>query len=302
MSSVESPFNSDALRYIELIDKLELAKWKTRYSFSSMDYFQTICKQSTSRGNQIYWEEIVARAHLTAVTTILRSRQWINAVTSSVRDNNLLSFSAALRGLIESVADSATILGHVPLGISRNSAHIIRALSGEINNGIFVAENLEDSLIHFAYARKLTKDERLNFPESHHAKSVRDYIEVLENWKIQNIIECYRELCDLTHPGSSSVSMWLNHVSELEIELKVGQGKEIISRFLTEYRMTIFELIMIGFNPAIVTLKLLNYFPLVKFHVPSLELWDLTGNRMWQQCLIYLEGRKSNIKAHLKVV
>jgi len=234
MASFTSPFDSNATRYIELIDQLGLAKWKTRYSFSAINDFTSISLQDKKRANQIYWEEIIARTHLTAAISILRNRQWINAVTAAAADNNLLSFAAALRGLIESTADSATILGHVPLGIARNNVLIMRALSGEIADDFFMAKNLEDSLIHFAYARNLknlTKDERLAIPKSHQALSVREYIDVLKNWNIHNIIECYSEVCDLTHPGSSSVSMWLYHVNSLEIDLKAGQDEAIISRF-----------------------------------------------------------------------
>lgn len=305
MTSSASLFDPNATRYIELIDRLGLAKWKTRYTFTANEDYKLICIQDPNRANQIYWGEMLARAHLTAATSILRNRQWVSAVIAAATDKNLLAFAAALRGLIESSADSATALGRIPLALARDNEQIMRALSGGLASRFLAAQELEDLLIHFAYARNLkdlTKDERDDIPKSHQAMSVRDYIDVLKNGQVHNIIKCYSTVCDLTHPGASSVWMWLHDVNGLEIDLKAGQDDSIISYFLNEYRKTIFELVVVAFNPAIVTLKLLNYFPLVKFYTPSLDQWDLSDLKMWQKCQADLNGLKPKTGTHLRIV
>lgn len=283
-----------------MIDQLALANSSTRYTFTASGEFESIIRSAPSRSMQIYWGEILARAHLTAVTAILRSRHWINAVIAATEAKNLLAFAAAFRGLIESAADASSTLGKIPGTLARHHSQITRALSGDLKETIYVAPEIEDELIHFSHARHLTKAELATAPASHGAKMVRDYIEVLEKGQVTEIIDCYRALCDLTHPGASSVWMWLTQVSELEFDLAADQDDSVISYFLVKYRKTFVELLMFAFNPAIVTLSVLNYFPIVTFHVPQLLNWNLTNIRLWQECQSDLKGIPPQVRTPLR--
>src|SRR6266851_5034185 len=69
-------FGGDAARYVEMIDALALISHKTRYSFTANEHYKRILRNDPARGMQIFWREILARSHLTALTAILRSRQW----------------------------------------------------------------------------------------------------------------------------------------------------------------------------------------------------------------------------------
>lgn len=284
MTSPELLFGLEAARYIAMIDELNIANWGTRYKFEAEEDFKLLVRGNLSRAMQTYWSEIIARAHLTAVTSILRSQHWIKAVIASAEIKNLLSFSASLRGLIESAADASTALGKIPRTLARDHADIARALSGDLGSETFVASEMENKLIHFSHARHLTKAERADVPASHNAMKVREYIDVLEKGNIPKIIECYRELCDLTHPGASSVSMWLQPLSTLEMELRAGQDESEIAQFLVEYQKSLVDVISFAFNPAIVTLRVLNYFALSNFHTPTIHKWDLSGVPLWQKC------------------
>ena len=280
-----SLFGPDATRFIGMIDQLGLSDQKTRYVFTSPEEFARIVRDDPSRGMQIYWGEILARAHLTAITAILRSRHWISAAATATKDHNLLGFAAGYRGLIESAADASTSLLNIPRTLARDHAQISRALSGELGQTGFLAPELERELIHFSYARHLSTAELATAPPSHRARKVRDYIAVLEKGQVPEVISCYQALCDLTHPGASSVWMWLAPASELEIDLAANQDDSVISHFLVEYRAMFLKLLMFAFNPAIVTLNVLNYFPLAKYHTPRLLTWDLSGYPIWQGCL-----------------
>jgi hypothetical protein len=298
MSQPASLFGSDAARFIGMIDNLDLSSRKTRYAFIANEDYEGIIHDDPSRGMQIYWGEMLARAHLTAVVAVLRSRHWIAAVMLAAKENNLLAFAAALRGLIESAADASTALKSVPRTLARDHSQICRALSGKLGKTFFVASELEDALIHFSYARHLTKAERADMPSSHAARQVREYIQILEQGQVAGVIECYHALCDLTHPGASSVWMWLRPVSDLEFDLAADQDGPVILDFLDEYRQTLIEMLMFSFNPAIVTLRVLNYFPVTKFHVPSLLNWDLSQIPSWQKCENDLKGVQPCIRAH----
>ena len=302
MSHASLLFGPDAVRFITMIDQLELASRKTRYTFTSTEEYTRIIRSEPSRGMQIYWGEILARAHLTAVTAILRSRHWITAVISAARDNNLLAFAAAFRGLIESAADASTALRSIPGTLARDHSQISRALSGDLGRTFFTVNQIEDQLIHFSHARHLTKAELATAPHSHSALRISDYIEALEKGQVTEVIKLYRTLCDLTHPGASSVWMWLSPVDELEFDLAADQDDSVISHFLAEYRKTFLELLMFAFNQAIVTLRVLNYFPMTQFHVPQLLSWNLSGIPLWQKCQKDLKGVRLHVRAPLKAV
>lgn len=239
---------------------------------------------------QIYWGEILERAHLTAVTGALRSRHWVSAVVAATEAENLLAFAAGFRGLLESAADTSTALGGIPGTLARDHTLVVRALSGELDSPLFIVTEIEDELIHFSYARHLSRSDHSTAPRSHKARHVRDYMNILERGQVTDVVACYRTLCDLTHPGAPSVWMWLEPVNELEIALSAHQDKSVISNFLKQYRTTLLELLMFAFNPAIVTLSVLNYFPIKKLHVPALLNWDLSRISLWRKCQDDLKG------------
>ena len=302
MHNAVSLFGPDSARFIGMIDQLTLAREKTRYSFTAADDLARIIRENPSRGMQIYWGEILARAHLTAATAILRSRHWIKAVVAATNDKNLLSFAAALRGLIESAADASSALGSIPRTFARDHVQITRALSGKLGKKVFVVSEIEDELIHFSYARHLTKAEIATASPSHKARKIRDYIDVLERGQVPQVIACYQSLCDLTHPGASSVWMWLTPASDLDIDLEPNQDEPIISSYLAEYRNTFLQLLMFAFNPALVTLSVLNYFPLRSFHTSQLLNWDLSGIPLWQKCKSEFKGAQPRPRRELRIV
>ncbi len=170
-------FGSNAGRFIEMIDELDLSSRKIRYTFTALEEYKRIVDEDLGKGMQIYWGEILARAHLTAVTAILRSRHWIGAVVSAAGSGNCLALAAAFRGLIESAADAATALKFVPLTLARDHSWIVRALSGGLAKTAFLTPEIEDTLIHFSYARHVSRTELETLPRSHKALNVREYIE-----------------------------------------------------------------------------------------------------------------------------
>lgn len=84
--------------------------------------------------------------------------------------------------------------------------------------------------------------------------------------------------------------MCLSLADELTIELLANQDEDILECFLKQYENTLSELVMFAFNPAIVTLGVLNYFPIKTFHVPDLLAWNLSGIPSWEKCQNALIG------------
>ena len=269
-----------AMQYLEQIDQhIPFDCLRKRYIFLDLVEYSQLMETDPSRAEQICWSELLMRCHLAGATAILRSRRWIDGLLSAGAANNLLAFAATLRGLIESAADISDALLPIPRTLARHRGRINEALRGAAKV-IFRVEGLEDFLIHYTWARKVKKGE--DAPESHKAKSVRDYVQILEKGQVPGVVESYETLCDLTHPGARSVHMWFAAKSDLEFELETGQEAEQIRGFVSEYAEMPLGLLMYAFNLPIVTLRLLNYFEIPYFHTPELEAWNLSGIRVWR--------------------
>lgn len=270
---------ADADQYLAAIDGLRLAQLKTRYVFTSEDEFGRLLREDRKKATQVYWSEILARAHWTAITAIFRNRRWISAISSAVRDQNMLAFAAAFRGLIESAADTQTALRSVPVTLARGYARIRDATLGKMDS-ILTQGQIEDDLIHFTHARKIKKSETV--PDTHRAKQIQEYLDIFTSEKTKNIAACYKKLCDYTHPGLSSVWLWVRPDGEMGVQLASDQEKELISQFLIEYGSTLLQLLMFGFNGPVLTLSVLNYFPVKSLHTPALANWDLSDLPAWR--------------------
>ena len=294
MHTIGSVLGQTCAQYIQLIDELDLARMTTRYPFESNDEFENILQSNPRMGRRIYWEEILSRSHLCSVSGILRTRHWVSAVVSATRDKNLLSFAASFRGLIESAADTSFSLRAAPLTLARHSSQIIDTLSGK-SDQFLIASELEGFLIHFAHAHHLSGSEAKKHPPHHKARLTKDYIDILKRGNVASVVQCYREMCDLTHPGQSSVWMWLEH-KQNEVHLSAGQDELIISRYLREYTNTFIGLLMFGFNPSVLTLRILNYFPIPKLHTPELNNWNFSSIPAWQKCRHELEHNLGKLK------
>ena len=281
MSHSVSKFGVNADRYVTMIDSLCLDRHNVRYTFMPQKDFKQLIRKEPEKGMQVYWREILSRAHLAATTSILRGRRWIQAISSAVTENNALAFSAAYRGLIESAADTHTALEKIPTTFARDFLHINQALDGRLVKKIFVVKEIEDDLIHYSHARKLKRGELA--PASHKAKSIRDYMTILEKGKMPHVVSCYSALCDLTHPGASSVWAWLRPVNEWEFDLVSNQDSQIISRFLSDYRTTYLETLMFVFNGPLLSLSARNYFPIQDFHTPELLQWEFSNIPIWRK-------------------
>ena len=77
--------------------------------------------------------------------------------------------------------------------------------------------------------------------------------------------------------------MWLEH-SDKSARLSAHQDMAIVKGILDNHGSILLELAMFGFNPAIITLKILNRFSISELHTPPLEDWNLSGIKGWSKC------------------
>ncbi len=106
------------------------------------------------------------------------------------------------------------------------------------------------------------------------------------------VASAYRFLSDLTHPAAASVLIWLAPVDTtgLEFTLSSKQGETIISVFLEEYETVLLNVLTLAFNPPVIVLNTLNYFPVKELHTPALLNANPSGLSAWRKSLSEMEA------------
>lgn len=294
---MESVLSPQAAQFVRDVDSLSLASLRTRYSFKGLVEFSEVQMHSVGQSMRIYWYETLERAHLAAVTAILRNRRWLAAMTSAATDGNALAFAAAYRGLLESSADTATALANVPPTFAEHYTTIVEALSGK-SDTVTVSQQVEDQLIHFSHGRFVQNTEKAITPPSHRAWSVAQYLKVFGETRNPRLASLYQELSDFAHPAKSSVWMWLTQLDErgLNFELSQAQDDSIVSNFLQPSE-TLLEILMWGFNSSVLVLNTLNYFSIKELHTPALLKWNLDDIPLWVNCKIALTAQGARLHA-----
>ena len=295
---MESVLKQQAKPFVQMVDRLALKGLATRYSFMDVGEYTELLSNDAGEGMRVYWSETLDRAHIAAVTAILRSRNWLSAVLSTSSEKNALAFSAAFRGLLESAADTTTALIGTPLTLAHYYPVIVDALSGKATT-IGTSPELEDELIHYSHGRYIKPSDRASTPQPHIALSTHKYLKVFDNLNAKEVAQCYRFLCDLTHPGAPSVWMWLNPLDTrgTEYVLSTEPDEAIMADFLERYETVLLDVLMFAFNAPVLVLNTLNYFPIEKLHTSGLLNHDLDGIAAWKSCRNELERRCARIQA-----
>ncbi len=292
-----SVLEQQARPFIQVADGLALEDLATRYSFMDMGDYSDLLHRDVGQAMKVYWSETLERAHIAAVTATLRSRLWLSALLSTEVSNNVLAFSAAFRGLLESAADTTTSLLQIPISLAQNYPLITDALSGSASK-VAVSKELEDELIHYSHGRFVNRSERDSTPKPHRARSVHEYLKVFENLNANKVAECYRWLCDLTHPGAPSVLMWLVPLDDEGSELMLSKDprEAMIANFLSQYESVLHDVLTFAFNPPVLVLNTLNYFPIKKLHTQELLKYSLDSIAAWKNCRNELERRGAQVQ------
>jgi hypothetical protein len=98
---------------------------------------------------------------------------------------------------------------------------------------------------------------------------------------------CYSLLCDLTHPGASSVLSFAESLASDASRIRFWPDSEEthLENLRCELLNIILDVLMLGLNPALVTLKLLNRFPIEELHTRGVENMHLDGIAAWKKVM-----------------
>lgn len=262
-----------------------LTSTPVEYTIMGDAQFRALLQEDNKQAMKVYWEELIGRAHLAAATSMIRSYRWCEGMMSSYESGLFLPYCACFRGLLESVADTYDALNNVAVTIAENSSSINEALRKTA--GIpSLCGDLENQLIHFAFAHKPQKGNAV--PQTHIAKTVADYMRPLVKSGFTELQDLYSELCQYTHPAAHSIHYLL---AEPTPETFVLYGEHEALRIETHAKRhaAVFpDLLMFGFNPAFLVLKVLRHIEAPSFQVSSVDNLEASNIPAWNRIETFL--------------
>lgn len=268
-----------------------------KYSIKDPEKF---AKLQISDIQRTYWIEILQRSHWAAISSIQRNLKWMDGISLSISNSNMLLFSASLRGFIEASADSMTALVYVPLSLAEHFGRIQNALNGNTTgNEVLIIPELEEILIHFAFAKGHSKEERKNqqIESSHIAKTNTEYIKVLDQ-NIANgpVYQLYSFLCQFTHPAANTIFYSIQQTyADLESEFSYIEGDDkAIVKALSQFDTAISDACQYSFNAAFVLLKTLNEFDHQMTFTPFATGFTFEDTVAWQKVKNKIDEQSSS--------
>jgi hypothetical protein len=273
----------DAASFVSLLVNVVARFTEHRYEFMSQTRYGELLQTSPSEAMHIYWLEILYRANFASSVSLLRSKRWLDGLIIAARYENYVLFMASLRGFLESAADSFHSLQDVPTLLADSHAVVRKAIKGQLSQMV-LSTDLENTLIHFTHARRLEKDEHA--PSSHRARQIKEYLESLAIGGDYRLAECYRELCEVTHPAASSV-MCFAQMGQDSIgtiyELVSQPDSDHIRHFCESYRDVMLRIVSLGVMPPLVTLRLINEFDERSLLTEAVTNVGIEGHNVWKQ-------------------
>jgi hypothetical protein len=271
-------FGSGTAYLTSLLDSFERAAEPRSYRIMPIADFATL--RGIAERNQVYWSEILFRAHFGACTGMLRLNEWLHGSERARVDGNVLMLAAGMRGFLEACADTFQGFSDVAPTLADCHAVVRRAITGELSEQIALAPELENMLIHFSYARRLSPSEG---PVLHSAASAKDCISVLSE-SASDVVDVYHVLCDYTHPAEPSLFRFAGertHPDTLTFDPNAGPRKlaEIVA--LSEHVGKV--ALVLAVAPLVTALKTLNAFAFAPVATPWAEGVDLSFSDVWCQ-------------------
>jgi hypothetical protein len=171
-------FDASCRRFISLVHLVLGTLTHPTYEFLGLADYEALARADPKEGQRVYWNEILARAHMAAATALYRSKQWIDAVDQAASNSNALAFAAALRGLIESAADTTSSLTTVNFKGLPDFGVVIRQRVNELVLKLSTCKNTSKSFL--LSPENWTKRRLLRRPMRPEA-----YACISEHWKKQ---------------------------------------------------------------------------------------------------------------------
>jgi hypothetical protein len=273
----QSSFSANFERFQSIISLMRFTMREYEYEYMEKEeYFGLLIFDNVTEANRVAIQEVLFRAHHTALTSILRNHRWMSGVTTAIVQPNYLAFCACLRGFVESAADSFHSLSLAIGVLSARFTPFRQALAGTFDKGYILCEELEDALIHYSHGRKVPKGEVTL--ESHQAKTIQEYLKAIEEPNSGAVRALYAELCEVTHPSASTVSFFCQTDPDNECNIRIAEPEDevFINKLLERHDGSFGPLFQKTFFAALTTLYVLNRYEDPRVFTPGADQVDLS--------------------------
>ena len=262
----------------------DLEHTPVRYQYLSEEDFLELFRSDVVGGVRVQVSELLYQAHFASVATLVRAYRWAEGCLAAYSQNLYLPFCASARGLLEAVGDSHTGLARIPLSLAEASSDVRAGLAKTSPPALHNYEEIENILLHFSHARRLSKEEKAALPEYARAQDPKDYTLPIEAQCPGGFYAWYQELCELTHPASDSVCYTLNQEDDGQVSFNPSIDHERIAAHVGRHQERLTELLRLAQVPAITTLRVLVHFPMPELHVKSVAGLDMSRMPLWRKC------------------
>ena len=168
----------------DTLNSLRKSQDEWRYVFMDDEEYKEI--KDVERKAQIFWTEMLSRVHIIVLISLFKTMRWMESLNDTSK--NYYGFCASLRGLIESCGDTFYTLRHVPLTLA-NDYLIIKKQINKKSIIITDHEKLQNELLHYIQATKLSSLQKEKYPKSFNAKQINEYLKSItdENDNLLNL-------------------------------------------------------------------------------------------------------------------
>jgi hypothetical protein len=260
MSAVRKLFGP-AAAYLDMIDAIAPIALNHEYTFVSDEWFANWIKTegTVERTNSILALELIEKAHLAAITALMRTKRWVDAACLMYDSANFIGWAASVRGLLESAGDTVDGLQLIPLSLAQNHRTIRRCLAGAENNQMVVFSELEERLDHFVHARWMRtrrgEDNKLK------AKENAAYVSVLDS-EFPGTLKLFHQLCAICHPSMESLGYFyeptLGHAGGLRLAPTIDA--KAIEAISAAYPAALCGAVIMSCNAPLYILRVLHKF------------------------------------------
>lgn len=263
----------------KLVERLE----PFRYHFMPEDMYRRFLAESPMpyTAQSIYCTEILRRAHIAAVTSLIRADRWLKGILNAFDQNNYYVFAACFRGFLEFSADSHYVLAPIPRTLSEIAEPLCICLNKVPRTELYLFNELEDRLIHYSHARRIGKSEAV--PPTHKAKTMREYLDYLQEHGEAALHDFYSELCEITHPAADSVLCMLETTDGSNITMNKEFDRDMMIYLSQRNSASTYWLFAQCISPALMTLGLINLMGIPELKTAALDHIDLSNVGRWSE-------------------
>ncbi len=255
-----------------------------RYQYLSLQDHTELFERDIAAGVRAQVTELLYHAHFASVATLIRAYRWAEGCLSAYSQDLYLPFCASARGLLEAVGDSFDGLARIPLSLADASNSITANLAGVSPPILFNYGELEERLLHFSHARRLSKEEKAALPEYAKARDPKAYTLPIEAQGPGGFYAWYQELCEMVHPASDSVCYMLLPEQDGRVSFNPSVDRERLVVHVGQHKERLAELLRLAQVPAITMLRVLLHFPLPDLHVKAVADLDMSQMPLWRKC------------------